>query len=527
MADANWNEAPSTNDLRNSYDEIPYTNAPQPYTHISRIAAVGQLRGMMPPSPARCRVLELGCADGGNLLPMAVRYSESQFVGIDLSPTQVKTGSERARELALPNFELRSADILELNEQNLEHFDYIIAHGVYSWVPVEVRERILQICQNHLTQNGIAYLSYNVYPGWRSKQALREILRYHTRNIVDLRKKVEASFELLSIMPLPDTSPNAPAPLLVQQLREKLEEIEDPATYLLHEYLIDLNEPFYFTEFLRQIGTAGLQYVDDVYPGSTSLDRLPPLAQNWAREHLTEYSEQQQYVDFFGNTAFRRSLICHDSLVIERKLTMHHMRSLRVMALCQIEPSEDNVRYFKTKSGRRFTMDHSGLLAVLDRLVAACPESVPLSEIRDILGDRVSDDQAVEMIEALLNGSVIEFTVDDNRCTRTVEERPFASRLVRHQSERGFASNASHRAVRIDNPFNQQLIPLLDGRSTVPELASLLRERLSTDKPISDTEWEVLVREQLSRIADMGLLEKRTETQSTSLDYSSSNEFLS
>ena len=165
MDKSTWNEAPSTEELRKAYDEIPYTNAPEPYTHISRIAAIGRLRGLAPASPSRCRVLELGCADGGNLLPMASHYAESEFVGIDLSPIQVAIGCQRIEELGLPNFELRAANIMELDETNLGQFDYIILHGVYSWVPVEVRDRILSICSKHLTRNGIVYISYNVYPG--------------------------------------------------------------------------------------------------------------------------------------------------------------------------------------------------------------------------------------------------------------------------------------------------------------------------------------------------------------------------
>ncbi len=507
MDESTRNEPPSTDDLRKSYDEIPYLSPPQPFTHISRIAAIGQLRGVMSPPPSRCRVLELGCSDGGNLLPMAFQYSESQFVGIDLSPVQVKIGCQRVQELALTNLEIRLADILELNEKNLGQFDYIILHGVYSWVPVEVRERILQTCQNHLTQSGIAYISFNTYPGWRGKQSLREILRYHTRNIVDLRKKVEAAFELLSILPLPDSSPHSSAALLVKQLREKLDVTEDAATYLLHEYLVDVNEPFYFSEFLKQIGSFGLQYLDDVRPGNSSLDSLTPKAQNWVRGRQLDFLEQQQYVDIIGNASFRRSLVCHSSLSLERKLSIDHMRSLHVMTRCQFDEAEDSDCHFKTKSGRRFKLEHSGLKLLLKRLIDAYPESVPVGEVFDLLGASVTDDQVVEMLEDLLNGSAIEFIADANHCSRTVDERPFSSRLVRYQAEQGFATSSAHSTIRIDNPFDQQLLSLLNGSRTVSEITAMLRERLTVDKPISDAEWETLVRDQLSRFAHHGLLE--------------------
>ncbi len=508
MNATNWNEAPSTDDLRKAYDEIPYVNPPKPYTHLSRIAAIGQRRGITPPSSASCRVLELGCADGGNLLPMAVQFSECQFVGIDLSQIQIEMGRETIQKLSLTNFELLTADIMALRPEDLGRFDYIIVHGVFSWVPAEVRDRILTICRDCLSEHGIAYISYNTYPGWRGKQALLDMLRYHTRNIADLRKKVEAAFELLNILPQVTDLPNDPATLLVQRLRDDLQHVEDPATYLLHEYLVDVNEPLYFTEFLDRIHAVGLQYLDDAYPGSASMDRLNVSAQDWARERLTDEAELQQYVDFIGNVAFRRSLVCRDSLQLDRRVTLDRLKPLHATATCRSEPNETSASNYKTDAGRKFTIEHAGLQAVLQRLVSARPESVEIIELRELLGDAVSDDEAAAMIEGLLNGAVIELMADANPCTKNVEERPFASRLVRHQAASGIVTNASHRTGRIDHPLEQELLPLLDGRHTLPELTIMIREQITTDQPLSDDEWQKLVHQHLSRLADNGLLNK-------------------
>jgi len=475
------------------------------------VAAIGQRRGIKPTPSARCRVLELGCADGGNLLPMALRFSESQFLGIDLSQIQIEMGRETIQKLSLTNFELLAADIMALRPEDLGRFDYIIVHGVFSWVPAEVRDRILTICHDCLCEHGIAYISYNTYPGWRGKQALLDMLRYHTRNIVDLRKKVEAAFELLNVLPQVTDLPNDPATLLVQRLRHDLQNVEDPATYLLHEYLVDVNEPLYFTAFLERIHSVGLQYLDDAYPGSAALDRLNGAAQDWARERLTDEFELQQYVDFIGNVSFRRSLVCRDSLALDRKVTLDRLKSLHASATCRSElseTSETSVAKYKTDSGRKFTIEHAGLQAVLQRLVSARPESVEVIELRELLGDAVSDDEAAAMFEGLLNGAALEFMADASPCTKHVEERPFASRLVRHQAERGIVTNAAHRTGRIDHPLEQELLPLLDGRHTLPELTIMIREQITTDHPLSDDEWQKLVHQHLSRLADDGLLNK-------------------
>ncbi len=438
---------------------------------------------------------------------MAVQFPESRFVGIDLSPVQVEIGREKTDDLSLTNVELRPADITELGADDLERFDYIIVHGVYSWVPSAVQEKILSICRDHLSENGMAYISYNTYPGWRGKQALKDMLRYHTRQIDDLRKKVQAAFELLGMLPHPAKLPGDPAALLVQRLRNDLEKVDDPVTYLLHEYLIDVNEPLYFKEFLGRVEAVALRYVDDAYPGSTALDRLPPGVREWVREGFADYLEQQQYVDFICNVSFRRSLLCHDSLPLERDVRFDRLRSLYATATCSREESDNGPPRFRTDPGRRFSVEHPGLRIVLERLVDARPASVSVSDLRGALRDDVSDDEAAAMLDGLFRNAAVEFTSHPFCCTRTVGERPRASRLVRYQSADGHVANAAHRSVSLENAFERHLLQLLDGTRTVSELTSMLRKRLTPDKPISDAEWDALVRDQLSNLADRGLLE--------------------
>src|SRR4051812_41655243 len=137
----------------------------------------------MSPAPVdRCRVLELGCAGGGNLLPMAETLPQSTFFGIDLSPVQIGHGQRIIRALGLTNLRLEAMSILDVPE-DFGEFDYIIAHGVYSWVPPAVQQKILDLCAAHLAPQGVAYLSYNTYPGWHLRQMAREMMLYHVAGI--------------------------------------------------------------------------------------------------------------------------------------------------------------------------------------------------------------------------------------------------------------------------------------------------------------------------------------------------------
>src|SRR6516165_12727057 len=100
-----------SDDIQESYDAVPYESLPFNETHPDRLAALATLFGMSPAPAERCRVLELGCASGGNLIPMAVALPGSSFVGVDLSPRQIADGNEVVRALNLSNIELRSLDI--------------------------------------------------------------------------------------------------------------------------------------------------------------------------------------------------------------------------------------------------------------------------------------------------------------------------------------------------------------------------------------------------------------------------------
>src|SRR5262245_55529309 len=154
--------------VKNSYDEVPYESHPFAQTHPDHLATVATLFGMRPAPVARCRVPELGCASGGNLIPMAEQLPQSQFLGVDLSARQVDDGRRVLGPLGLTNVELRHASILDVDD-GYGPFDYVLCHGVYSWVPPAVQDKILDVCAHNLAPQGVGYISYNTYPGWHMR----------------------------------------------------------------------------------------------------------------------------------------------------------------------------------------------------------------------------------------------------------------------------------------------------------------------------------------------------------------------
>src|SRR5947209_4319947 len=175
-----------------AYDRVSYPGMPFPQTHPDRLSTLATLFGLDPPRVERCRVLELPCGDGGNLIPMAFHLPDSEFLGIDLAHSAIDIGRAASESLGLRNIRLEQMDILEAGPQ-LGTFDYIIAHGLYSWAPEPVRDKVMAIAAGHLAPQGVAYVSYNALPGCRTRQMVRDMLLFHLRGLVEPAEKVESA----------------------------------------------------------------------------------------------------------------------------------------------------------------------------------------------------------------------------------------------------------------------------------------------------------------------------------------------
>ena len=189
------------------YDEIAYPTFPISYTHPDRLATVATHFGMRPAAVERCRVLELGCSTGANLLSMAVMLPESEFVGVDLAGRPIAQGKARVEALGLKNLAFRQIDLLEM-APDYGKFDYIIAHGLYAWLPPEVRDQILAICKGSLQPQGIAYVSYNTFPGCYSRVMIREMILFHNRDFHDPQQQMQQAVTLLKLLANSRTGPD-------------------------------------------------------------------------------------------------------------------------------------------------------------------------------------------------------------------------------------------------------------------------------------------------------------------------------
>jgi methyltransferase-like protein/SAM-dependent methyltransferase len=315
------------------YDKIPYTKHIYQQTQPNNLATIATLFGMPPPPVETCRVLELGCASGINILAMAQAIPNGEFVGIELSAQQIQEGQNNIRQLGLQNITLKQMDILDISAE-LGKFDYIVAHGVYSWVPPNVRGKILQICRHQLQPNGVAYVSYNVLPGWHIEQTLREMMLYRTKHLTDPTEKLKQAKALLNFF-VDTLKPKYDSYSL--SLRKELHRVSQlNENYFFHEYLEDNNEAVFFYEFIEHATQNGLQYITDTTATFASLENFLEGADKLGMSLI----EKEQYFDFLRNTQFRATLLCHQQISLNRNLVADKLSDFYIAA--PLKPASQN-----------------------------------------------------------------------------------------------------------------------------------------------------------------------------------------
>jgi SAM-dependent methyltransferase/methyltransferase-like protein len=461
------------------YDLVDYPARPYAATHPDRLATLGRLYGVPTADPRRCRVLELGCSDGGNLLAMAVALPESTFLGIDAASTAIEEGSRVGKAAGIGNVALRYADLLELGPE-LGQFDFIVTHGVYSWVPEPVRQKLLELCKVCLAPSGVAYVSYNAKPGGFLRRPARDLMRFHVRAETDPAVAIEEALNALS-----RTAGAVPEGHVYRQaLEQELAQLARAGTsFVFHDVLAPENEPFYFEEFNQRAEAAGLKYLSD----ARFMETYEGAELNGLTVHLPEAAKGQllraeQYLDFIKCRTFRQSLLVHPQHTLERAPDVERLRGLSVTAQVQAAPAPDGigdspVERFVLPGGNRITTDDPIAKATLSALGEAWPRSLAFDELCRRIYAGASVPPALEQGLAKL---LLRFYAADAVDLRTAPthfvsapgERPRASPLARQQAlTESIVTNTRHARVELEDAL-RPLFMLLDGSRTQAELAS-------------------------------------------------------
>ena len=484
-----------------SYEDLPYPDMCYTQTHPGRLSACARLLGLDPAPVERCRVLELGCASGANLLPMADALPESTFVGIDLSQRQIGEANRVVQELGLGNIAFAALDVRDI-PADLGEFDYIIAHGVYSWVPPQVRDSLLAVCQTHLAPGGIAYVSYNALPGWHAVQGLREMMLYHIRDEQEPLARATRARELLTFLAeaVADERNQAHGSAMEGYLDLLQQQLQDPRSQvdavLLHDELEEHNTPVYFWQFAEHAAEHGLQFVVEAdFPLSVPSNLSEEVVKT-LNEVCDTIVETEQYMDFVRNRAFRRTLLCHEAQTVDRTLRTARVRELAVSTRAErveehAKEAQAMVAGYRGSDGASFQTDHPLTIAAMDHLVQCSPQALPFDDLvrgaaRRMEQNEPTEEDITRLAAGLLRAftyslSLVELHGYAPAFTTMVGERPLAFKMARYQAREGDrVANLRHERVHLD-PLGRYILPFLDGRHTLDDLMALLDELLARD----------------------------------------------
>jgi methyltransferase-like protein/2-polyprenyl-3-methyl-5-hydroxy-6-metoxy-1,4-benzoquinol methylase len=485
-----------------NYDEIPYPLLSHVQTHPDSLATLGTLFGLSPAPIDNCRVLEVGCASGGNLIPAALSLPGSQFVGIDYSAPQVLAGQANAQAAGIDNVRLLEMNVLDVTPE-LGQFDYIVAHGVYSWVPPEVREGLLRLCRQNLRPNGLAYISYNTYPGWHVLGGLREMMLFHVRDVSDSAERAARARGFLDLMAEGAHQAGRGSAVMKaysQFLQSELALMgERSDAYLLHDELEDINDPVYFHEFMRQAEAHGLQFVSELDFRSGSPHHLPDKV----REALTGMAgtliEMEQYLDFLRSRTFRQTLLCHREAALDRRITPERLRPFRLGVQAVPESAAPNitavaVEKFKGSDGAALAIDHPLSKAAMMVLAEMWPQTLPYEQVLPAAQARLQAEQAEQtngraapseqdadivaanLLKAYIYSEhLVELHLRQDNFAPELSDRPVASPWARLQAARAEhkVTNLRHERIVL-SPLAQFLLPYLDGTRDGRALADLV-----------------------------------------------------
>ncbi len=520
------------------YDEVPYQSHPFAQTHPSRLFAIGTLFGMRPTPPQRCRVLELACASGGNLVPMADYLPDSEFVGIDLSGIQIREGQALVAELGLKNVNLKVANIHDVND-SYGQFDYIIAHGVFSWVPADVRAKIFEVCSKLLTPNGIAYISYNTYPGWHMRGMIRDMMRYHSGRFNTPKEQTLQARALLDFL-AQSVKQEGPYSQLLKMELENLRHQADH--YLYHEHLEETNDPLYFHEFADQAKQNGLKYLGEARIGTMVTGNFGPDIEKTLRILATDQIQAEQYMDFLRNRMFRETLLVKAEVQPNWSVVPETLKGLHVAGIARPQLAEGQETFnlsdespvsYRSPSGMSMTTNRPLLKQAMAILQEVAPGTLPFDSLRRQARERLGGIEAstpkqanedtaliaVGLLNCYMSSDLIELHGMPLTFAKSASERPVALPMARSVLARnGVASNRRHEVLRL-NDLDKQLIPMLDGTNDRPALiekltAAALAGKLTLrrqETPLTDAAditkaLKEILDEALNRIAKMAVL---------------------
>ena len=461
-----------------AYDRVPYPTATYTQTHVRRLAAVARLFGVHAPDVRTSRVLEIGCGEGANLIGMAVDLPESQFVGIDVSEMAIARATELAKHAGVENVTFRHIDVADLIGRPGE-CDFVIAHGVFSWVPRDVQDKMLDLCERVLAPTGIAYISYNTYPGWHVREMIAEMMRFHTADSADPETAIPEGLGLVQAVArtLGEDNPYAKA-ILVEA--DRVARRNRVVTY--HDDLSPEMKPLLFAEFLKRARGRGLQFLAEADYTTMVYEDLPAEARSALEEIRDDAARREQYLDFFKLRKIRETLLCRSDLTVLPEASTGAFDVLYFgVPLTPVRPPDytnDEPVEFVGQHNMAVTVAQPFVKAAIATLCEAWPARLRYDEILEQAQAKLPQPDATatvmlsELLMKMYGAGLMEIDTHPWSYPPSASDKPCVSKLARFQCKEGIrVTSLRHQSVDLDDAAARRLVVLLDGTRDRNELA--------------------------------------------------------
>ena len=448
-----------------AYDRVRYPGHAYQSAHPDPMAVAAVLFGMNPAPVERCRVLEIGCNQGGNIIPMAFGLPESDFTGIDLAPGTIARAQSRIEALGLTNVRVHAMNLLDAGA-DLGKFDYIIAHGFYSWVPAPVREKLLAVYRAHLNPNGVAYVSYNTYPAGHLRRVSRDVMQFHAQRAgISGEEGVREGKAFLKFL-VDSVDEGSIAKTVYRNEFERQNKRNDEGIF--HDELNADYAPFYFADVAAAARQHGLQFLSEV----RLRDMLNPPVKPAVRQTLAEsvgddLIAYQQYIDFLMFRGFRETLLCHEEVELRRdRLTESMGEMWAASPLRKFGEAEDGAPEFRMPHGAgNIRTGNAAIVAALEHLQGIWPKGERFDELLKAMPASSANRNELEgALLSVASMGLLDLRTREVKVAAHVSARPEASRLARMEAQDGdVMSTLLHRSIHMEDNLARRFIQLLDG----------------------------------------------------------------
>lgn len=471
----------SWNSRMNPYDLVEYPSYAIPQCYPDKLAVVASMFGVDVAPPDRARVLDVGCGSGANLLPMAMLWPGSEYVGIDLAQSAIDKANANLAQLGLTNVHFMTADLMDL-PPDFGKFDYIIAHGFISWVPTFVRKRLFEVCRDRLTPRGIAFISYNAYPGSHIRDMFRQIMLEHTRGIADPMERAEEARSMVQLIAESGISSD-----VIQELVRSERDIicrKSIGAFYHDELEINFN-PIYFHEFASLASGHDLQFIfEAVYSeGSQPMQLTEEANELLEKAAARGVLVHEQYQDFLKLRRFRQSLVTHSSIPIDRTAPPRMMHKFHFAAPLQRTMVPEGVEFSNPQTKAAVITPNPITISALDRVGKAWPSTVPY----DQLTDNPKDGEGLEAaIERFFAAGLVDAHATPRVCLHEPGSHPEIWKYARWQAQNNerVLTPLTLTGVAVEDEHIRKLVLLADGTRSVDDLAAAIGDRAGVERSL-------------------------------------------